>query len=168
MRVYQITCPHCGSGLKSKDGIPEGKTIPCPKCKKKFAVRAADEDEVVEDFDTDEPAPKKGPRDRRAVDDDLTEEDEAAPRKARRRRDDDDDTEEQPRPKKKKRRRVEEDQEQGLYARLKGNILVRVITLVVLFTILAVLAYLLYEKKKAEQNAAAPGPRLAHVAGPPG
>ena len=166
MRVHQITCPHCGSELKSKAGIPEGQTIPCPKCKKKFAVRAADEDEVVEDFDDDEPPPRKGARGRRAVDDDPTEEDEAARPARRKGRRNDDDTEEQPRPRNKKRkRRVVEDEEEGLYTRLKHNVWVRVITLAVLLGILAVLAYLLYEKKKAEENAAAPGPRLAHVAG---
>ena len=169
MRVHEITCPHCGSGLKSKAGIPAGQTIPCPKCKKKFAVEAADEAEVVEDFDIeDEPAPRKGAKARRAADDDVTEEDEATPRKAKKRPADDEDTEEQPRPKKKKKKRRVEDEEEGLYTRLKSNVLVRVITLVVLFGILAVVAYLLYQKKMAEQNAAAPGPSFAQVAGPRG
>ena len=71
MRVHQITCPECGSGLKSKAGIPVGQRIPCPKCKRKFTVEAPDEAdivddadvvddaEVIEDFEVDEPAPKK-------------------------------------------------------------------------------------------------------------
>jgi hypothetical protein len=167
MRVHQINCPHCGSGMKSQAGIPAGQTIPCPKCKKKFAVEAADEPEVVDDIEVeDDPPPRKR---RRQSDDDVTEEEEAAPgKKAKRRRDnEDDETEEQPRPKKKKKkRRVEEDGDEGLYTRLKRNILVRVITLVVLLGILGVLAYLLYQKKMAEQNAAAPRPHFAQVVGP--
>jgi hypothetical protein len=153
MRVHEITCPHCGSGMKSKAGIPAGRTIPCPKCKKKFAVEAADEPELVEDFEADEPAPKKkkGPpptptrKPSRRDEDDETEEEEPLPRKkARRRPADDTEEEERPRKKKMKRRREEDE---NLYQRLKHNVLVRVLTLVVLLGILAVVGFLYYENK---------------------
>ncbi|HVK07340.1 MAG TPA: hypothetical protein VM597_01050, partial [Gemmataceae bacterium] len=75
MRVHQITCPKCRATMKSKAGVPVGQTVPCPKCKFKFAVEAPDEadivddadvvddDEVVEDFEVEEspPARKKAP-----------------------------------------------------------------------------------------------------------
>ena len=147
--------------MKSKAGIPAGQTIACPKCRKKFAVEAADEIEVVEDFEVDEPAPKKkkGPppaparKPARRDEDDETEDEEPLPRKkAKRRPADDTEEEELPRKKKKKKRR-QDDEEESLYLRLKHNVLVRVITLVVLFGILAVLAYLLYEKRMAEEAA---------------
>src|SRR6478672_6937992 len=98
MRVHQITCPHCGAGMKSEAGIRAGRTVPCPKCKKTFAVEAVDEAElvddaeVVEDFEPDEPAPKKkgppparGKKPSRRDQDDETEEEEPLPKKARRR-----------------------------------------------------------------------------------
>ena len=165
MRVHEITCPHCGSGMKSKAGIPAGQSIACPKCKKKFAVEPADEAEVVEDFDVDEPAPKrKGPpptsrKPARRVEEDETEEEEPLPRKkANRRPADDTEDEELPRRKKKKTKRRDEEDE-NLYQRLKGNVLVRVVTLVVLLGILAVVGYLFYEKKIKEQPDGSPPAR---------
>ena len=156
MRVHDITCPHCGSGMKSKAGIPAGQTIPCPRCKKKFAVEPADEPEVVEDFEVEEPAPKKkGPppasrKPARRIEEDETEEEEPLPKKkAKRRPAEDTEEEEVPRKKKKKKRRDAEDE--GLYRRAKNNVLIRVITLVVLFGILAVVSYLYYEYKIKEQ-----------------
>src|SRR5918993_3533608 len=102
MRVHEITCPHCGSGMKSKAGIPAGQTVPCPKCKKKFAVEPADEPEVVEDFDVEEPAPKKkkappppSRKPARRDEDDETEEEEPLPRKKAKRRPADDTEEEE-------------------------------------------------------------------------
>ena len=160
MRVHEITCPHCGSPMKSKAGIPAGQTIPCPRCKKKFAVEAADEPEVVEDFEVDEPAPKKkkGPppapakRPARRIEEDETEEEEPLPRKKSKRRPADDTEEEElPRKKKKKKRRDDDEPEENLYLRLKHNVLVRVVTLVVLLGILAVVSYLFYEYKIKEQ-----------------
>jgi len=167
MRVHQITCPKCGSGLKSKAGIPVGKTVPCPKCRTKFPVEAPDEPdviddadlvddaEVVEELEVLEPAPKKKgpppvparkPPARRRVEEDETEEDEPLPRKKSRRRPIDD-TEEEPVARKKKRRRDDEEEDEKLYSRLKHNVWVRVITLVVLLGILAVVAYLYYDLK---------------------
>src|SRR5262249_60795725 len=58
-RVHQIACPKCGAGMKSKAGIPVGKSVDCPKCKHKFEVAAADEIvdmELVEDTDVVEDA----------------------------------------------------------------------------------------------------------------
>jgi len=167
MRVHQITCPKCGSGLKSKAGIPVGKTVPCPKCRTKFPVEAPDEPdviddadlvddaEVVEELEVLEPAPKKKgpppvparkPPARRRVEEDETEEDEPLPRKKSRRRPIDD-TEEEPVARKKKRRRDDEEEDEKLYSRLKHNVWVRVITLVVLLGILAAVAYLYYDLK---------------------
>jgi DNA-directed RNA polymerase subunit M/transcription elongation factor TFIIS len=165
MRVHQITCPKCGSGLKSKAGIPVGQIVPCPKCKTRFPVAAPDEPdivddadlvndaEVVEDFEAEEAAPKKKgpppvpakkPAARRRDDDDETEEEESLPRKKARRRPADDDEEPVRR---KKKRRGDEEEEEGLYLRLKHNVWVRVITLVVLLGILGVVAFLYYELK---------------------
>jgi len=170
MRVHQITCPRCSTSLKSKAGIPVGQSLSCPKCKKQFTVEepddadVIDEAEVVDDVDEVEdngrPAAKrKGPpppvsRRRAERDDDEEDEDEddePRPKKRRqpegkkRRRDEDD--EEQDRPRKKKRRRDDDDEEQGLYRRLRGNVAVRIITWVVLLTVLAVVSYLYYVTK---------------------
>lgn len=158
MRVHLISCPKCRAELKSKAGIPVGQTVPCPKCQTKFPVRAPDDAEVlddadvVEDLDADEPAPKKKkgpppppPRKKRRVEDAETEEEEPLPRKKKSRPTDDTEEEPVPRPPKKKRRR--DDDERGAYQKLKGNVLVRVITLVVLLGILAVVAYLYYDIK---------------------
>ena len=168
MRIHQITCPKCGSGLKSKAGIPVGQTVPCPRCQTKFPVEAPDEpdivddadlvdnDDVVEELEVMEPAPKKKgpppvpaikPAARRRVEDDETEEEEPLRRKKSKRRPVDDTEEEEPVRRKKKRRRDEEEEEENLYLRLKHNIWVRVITLVVLLGILAVVAYLYYDLK---------------------
>jgi hypothetical protein len=181
MRVHQITCPKCGSGLKSKAGIPVGKTVPCPKCKTRFPVEALDEpdivddadlvddDDVVEELELLEPAPrKKGPPPapaparkpaaRRRSDEDETEEEESLPRKRPRRRPVDD-TEEEPMPRKTRARRRDEDDEEGVYSRLKHNVWVRVVTLAVLLGILAVVAYLYYDikiRQPAETNATRP------------
>jgi hypothetical protein len=179
MRVHQITCPKCGSGLKSKAGIPVGKTVPCPKCKTRFPAEAPDEpdivddadlvddDDAVEELELAEPAPKKKspppvprqkPAARRRADDE-TEEEEPLPRK-KARRPPVDDTEEEPIPRKKKRRRDEDDEpEEGLFLRLKHNVWVRVITLVVLLGILAVVAYLYYDLKIKQP--AETGPKAA-------
>jgi hypothetical protein len=181
MRVHQITCPKCGSGLKSKAGIPVGRTVPCPKCKTRFPVEAPDEpdivddadlvddDDVVEELEVLEPAPrKKTPppvparkapaRRRRDEDGDETEEEESLPRHKARRRPADD-TDEEPIPRRKKNRRWDEEEEEGLYLRLKHNVWVRVITLAVLLGILAVVAYLYYDikiRQPAESNATRP------------
>ena len=146
-----------------------------------------EDDEIVEDIDVEEapPARKKGPppppasKKKPSRRDDDEEEDER-PRKKKSRRDDDededepasrkrsrarDDEEDDDRPRKsKKRRRDEDEEEESLYSRLKHNPLVRILTLVILLSILGVLAYKLYEKNKreAEGNAnAAPVPTLA-------
>jgi len=172
MRVHQITCPHCRAGMNSKAGIPAGQTVSCPKCKRKFPVEgpdeadAIDDADVVEDFD-DEPAPKKkGPPPvpgrkpaARRIEQDETEEDEPLPRKKGKKARLADDTEEEPLPRKKKRKQRRDEEEEGLYQRLKHNVLVRVITLVVLLGILAVVAYLFYElkiKQPAETTQQAP------------
>jgi hypothetical protein len=161
--------------MKSKAGVPVGQALACPKCKHKFQVEAPEEADVVDeteimevdDFTVDEeeaPPKKKGPPPasakkpgRKPKDDDTMVDDaldDEKPKKKARARDDED---EEPK-KKKKKRRVDDDEELSAYAKLKGNIFVRVITMVVLLGILAVLGYLLYQKKMAEREAALPVP----------
>jgi hypothetical protein len=164
MRVNQIDCPKCGTSLKSAAGVPVGKSLACPKCRHKFTVQVPDDADVIDDADVvddDRPSPrKKGPppppavaRRRSTVRDDDDEEDdddEPRPKKRRpegRKRPREDDEEDEDRPRKKKIRRVEEEEELSLYRRLRNNIAVRIITWVVLLTILAVSAYLLYRKQ---------------------
>jgi hypothetical protein len=174
MRVHDISCPKCGAGLKSKAGIPVGRTVPCPKCKSKFRVEPPDDPNVidvedVEELEVDEPAPKKKaprpapvstrkPARRRDDDeDDEDEEDEPAarkkgpPAKVGKRRDDDEDDEEDERPRKKKRW-YEEEEEESVFLRLKQNIWVRIVTLAVLLGILAVVAYVYYDMKIKPRN----------------
>ena len=164
MRVNQIDCPKCGASLKSAAGVPVGKSLACPKCRHKFTVQVPDDADVIDDADVvddDRPSPrKKGPppppaarrRSTARDDDDEDDDDEPRPKKRKpegRRRPRDDDEEDE-RPRKKKRRREEDAEELSLYRRLRNNMAVRIITWVVLLTILAVSAYLLYEKRKAE------------------
>jgi len=188
MRVHQITCPRCSTSLKSKAGIPVGQSLSCPKCKKKFTVEEPDDADVIEDADVVDdvddggrPAAKrKGPpppvaRRRTAHDEDEEEDededDEPRPKKRRppegkkRRRDDDDEEEERPR-KKKKRRRDEDEEEQSVYRRLRGSIAVRIITWVVLLTVLAVVSFLYYITKIKDadkDNSSQPVPYHAAV-----
>lgn len=160
MLVHEITCPKCRSSMKSKAGIEAGKLIGCPKCQHKFKVAApVDEADIVEDFETEDPPPrKKAPPPPKARanpvrrDDDDDERPSKSKKAARRRDDDDDDEEDAPRPRK-KRKRARDDEEMSAYGKLKSNVLVRVITLGVLLTILAVLGYMLYEKRMAEKEA---------------
>jgi hypothetical protein len=196
MRVHQIHCPKCDTTLKSKAGMPVGQSISCPKCKHKFAVPAVDEPDVIDDADVvadadvveeRPPAKRKGPPPvparKKAARDDEEDEEVRRPRKqsasARRRdRDDEDDDADDRRRRKKGRGRRDGDKSDNLYWRLRRNVAVRVITLVVLLGILAVLAYLLYEKKKAERElngssldspafaAAVEHPQSAPTAGP--
>jgi hypothetical protein len=182
MRVHEITCPKCKSSMKSKAGVPVGQSLACPKCKNKFTVEAPEEAdivdeteviEVIEDFTVEEPAPpkKKGPPPppakkpaRKPKDDDtLADEDLVAvkpKKKAVRARDEDEDEEKPRKKKKKKKRQFDDDEEPSAYAKLKGNIFVRIITMVVLLGILAVLGYMLYQKKMAEREAALPVPAV--------
>jgi hypothetical protein len=166
MRVHEIHCPKCDTTLRSKAGIPVGQAVSCPKCNHKFTAREPDEvdAEIVDDEDDGEertPARRKGspasPR-RRADRDDGHDEDErprkkksVSARKGRDRDDDEDDDYDRPR-KKKKRRREDDDEPQSLYWRLRRNIAVRIITLVVLLGILAVLAYMLYEQRRERER----------------
>lgn len=182
MRVHQIVCTFCKASLKSQAGVPVGQQLTCPKCKKKFAVQEpAEEAEIFDDFELvdDDPKPptKKGPPPTPAkkpaakkppVDDDDEDDalrkpkskkpsrddddDEDAPRKpkAKKARRDDDEDDDRPRKKKKKKGR---DEDENLFLRLKHNIAVRIITLVILFAILGVLGYLLYQKKMDERAA---------------
>jgi len=165
MRVNQIDCPKCGVSLKSAAGVPVGKSLACPKCRHKFTVQVPDDADVIEDAevvdDDRPPRRKKGPppppaarRRSPARDEDDEDEDEDEPRpkkrksaEGRKRPRDDDDEDERPR---KKERRRDDEEELSLYRRLRNNIAVRIITWIVLLTILAVSAYLLYQKRLAE------------------
>ena len=166
MRVNQIDCPKCGVSLKSAAGVPVGKSLACPKCRHKFTVQVPDDADVIEDAevvdDDRPPRRKKGPPPPPAArrrspardedDDEDEDEDEPRPKKrksaeGRKRPRDDDDEDERPR---KKERRRDDEEELSLYRRLRNNIAVRIITWIVLLTILAVSAYLLYQKRLAE------------------
>jgi hypothetical protein len=192
MRVHQITCPRCSTSLKSRAGVPVGQSLSCPKCKKKFTVEEPDDADVVEDADVVDDgddngrpaakrrappppaAPRRASRDEDDQDEEEDEDDEPRPKKRRppegkkRRRDDDDEEEEEERPRKKKKRRRDGDdeEEQSLYRRLRGNMAVRIITWVVLLTVLAVVSYLYYITKIKDadkDNSSRPVPYYAAV-----
>ncbi|HKB02238.1 MAG TPA: hypothetical protein VKD90_08465 [Gemmataceae bacterium] len=162
MSVHETHCPKCETTLRSKAGIPVGQTVSCPKCKHKFVVRESEEPDVVEDEDDIEeraPTRRKGPpaSARRSVARDDEDAEEERPRKkksgsARKSRDRDDEDDEEDRPRKKKRLRRDDGEPENLYWRLRHNVAVRVITLVVLLGILAVLAYMLYEQRKDRER----------------
>ena len=65
--MASITCTNCGAVLKTKDPVPPGKKVKCPKCEKPFVVQAEEEEAGVaageppdeNPFATDGPA-KKG------------------------------------------------------------------------------------------------------------
>ncbi len=122
---------------------------------------ARDDDDSSNEIDV-KPARKRPIRD-----EDDEEEDERPTRKKARGSRDDDEDERPRRPKKKKRRSDFDDDEpeMGLYSRLKHNIWVRVITMLILLTVLAVLGYMLYEKRQREAAANAQAPiRLDQLA----
>jgi hypothetical protein len=63
MKVHQIVCPNCRASLTSKAGIEEGASIPCPKCKAKFAVSASKKvEEVYEEFDVVDDVEEESPK----------------------------------------------------------------------------------------------------------
>lgn len=171
MRVHDINCPKCRAGLKSKAGVPVGQSLSCPKCKNKFVVEEPDDADVLDDTqvieveDVRPPRKKEPPAPPRkkasSQEDEPTEEIQLPKTKkvVKAQRDDDEDEEEERKPKKKKKKkRQDDDQEESLFLRLKHNIFVRIITMVILLGILAVAAYLLYEKRKAEAQDANRGP----------
>jgi phage FluMu protein Com len=43
-----ITCTHCGAVLKTKDPVPPGKKVKCPKCAQAFTVPEDEETEGAE------------------------------------------------------------------------------------------------------------------------
>jgi len=145
MLLHQITCPKCGASLTSKTGVPEGRQLNCPKCQSRFTAEAPPvEAEVVEDEVDEAPRqPKKRPSTERRTRD-------AKPRTARGKQpvEDDEEPEERPRRRKKKR-----EPEKGTYQKLKGNVWVRVVTLTVLLSIMAVLGYMLYQKIQRDNEA---------------
>ena len=139
-----------------------------------------DDADLVEDFDAEEAAPKKKgpppvpgkkrpPPPRRTMTTRPRRRNPCPRRAAGRakKRRPADDTEEEPRARRKKKRRDEDEPEEGLYQRLKHNVLVRVITLVVLLGILAVLAYLLYEKRMNEAKDSSSAAGYARCPGRP-
>ena len=174
MRVHEITCPKCRSGLKSKAGVPVGQSLVCPKCKNKFVVEEPEQPEdadILEDTQVieveDERPARKGPPappKKKAVSraEERTEEIQLPKTKkvvkAHRDEEDEDEEEERKPKKKKKKKQHQDDADENLFLRLKHNIFVRIITMVILLGILAVAAYLLYEKRKAEALDANKGP----------
>ena len=87
--------------------------------------------------------PKKRPSTERRTRDDK-------PRTAREQQPVDDDEEPEERPRKRKKKR---EPEKGTYQKLKGNVWVRVVTLTVLLSIMAVLGYMLYQKIQRDNDA---------------
>jgi len=76
--IHQIVCTNCSATLTSKQGIPEGRQLTCPKCQESFTVRTRnrkteDSDEFT--FNEASPAPK------REANDQLDEENRSLPRK---------------------------------------------------------------------------------------
>lgn len=60
-RMPSITCTHCGAILKTKDPIPPGKKVKCPKCAQAFVVAAEEElVSAVPDEIEEEPAEGAG------------------------------------------------------------------------------------------------------------
>jgi len=39
-----VTCTNCGAVLKTKDPVPAGKKVKCPKCAQPFVVKAEEEE----------------------------------------------------------------------------------------------------------------------------
>jgi len=145
MLLHQVTCPKCGASLTSKAGVPEGRQLICPKCQNRFTAEAPPVDaEIVEEEIDEAPRPSKKltSAERRSRDDEA--------RAARRRKPVDDDEEQEERPRKRKKKR---EKEKGTYQKLKGNVWVRVITLTVLLSIVAVLGYMLYLKIQRDNEA---------------
>ena len=144
MLLHQITCPKCGASLTSKAGVPEGRQLNCPKCQNRFAAEAPPvEAEIVDEVDEAALRRKTSSSTER-----RNRQDEARTPCRRRPLDDDEEPEERPHKRKKKR-----EQEKGTYQKLKGNIWVRVVTLTVLLSIMAVLGYMLYQKIQRDNDA---------------
>jgi len=144
MRVPKTVCPECNAGLTSKAGFEVGDAIECPKCETYFEVTApkaiakpAAKPRVVDD--DDEPAPPKKAAKAQAVDDD---DDDEPPVKKKLKK------------KKKKKSRVpaydDEDDAGGSYKTSP----VRFIILGVLVIVMGVLAYMLWQKRKKDKEAA--------------
>jgi phage FluMu protein Com len=63
-----ITCTHCSAVLKTKDPVPPGKKVKCPKCGQPFVVGESSEEAAAPPspadsnggFQDEAPAPKKG------------------------------------------------------------------------------------------------------------
>lgn len=173
MRVHEINCPKCRAGLKSKAGVPVGQSLSCPKCKNQFIVEEPEEADILDDtqvieVEDERPPRKKGlpapPRKKAASREDKPTEEIQLPKTKKSVKAQRDDEEDRKPNKKKKKKRQEDDGEENLFLRLKHNIFVRIITMVILLGILAVAAYLLYEKRKAEAQDANLGPvQLAFV-----
>lgn len=133
MPLNRIACPECGAGLKSKTGFTPGETVCCPKCETYFSVEEPQDGDEEEKPTKDRAAAKGGakkPVRAAAADDD---EDEGKPKKKKKKRDDDD----------------EADEEEWSYK----NSWIRYAVLGVLLIVLAVLGYLLYEKRQREADA---------------
>ncbi len=175
MRVHEINCPKCRAGLKSKAGVPVGQSLSCPKCKNKFVVEEPEEADILDDtqvveVEDERPARKKGPpatpRKKASSQEDAPTEEIRFPKTkktVKAQRDDDEDEEERRPKKKKKKKRQEDEEDENLFLRLKHNIFVRIITIVILLAILAVAAHLLNEKRKAEAKDANLGPSSTAV-----
>ena len=140
MAIMRITCPECGAGLKSADGFTVGQEVECPKCATEFEV------EKPVAAKTTALAPSKT----RALSKKTA--------KLSAGEDEDDDL---PKKKKKKKKRAADEEEEWSYK----NSWIRFAVLGVLLIVLAVLGYMLYQKKQKEkENADKPAPDAGQTA----
>ena len=132
MAIQRITCPECGAGLKSADGFAVGQEVECPKCATEFQV----EQPVAAKTTALAPSKTK-----------------SLSKKTSKLAAGDDD--EDDRPKKKKKKKSAADEDEWSYK----TSWIRYAVLGVLLVVMAVLGYMLYDKrKKAKEDAAGPAP----------
>lgn len=138
MALTRISCPECGAALKSPTGFTPGQTVCCPKCETYFSVEEPADGGEEEKPKKGKPAPAKA----------------AAKKPVKAAVSDDEDEEDEKPKKKKKKKAADEDEEDWSYK----NSWIRYAVLGVLLIVLAVLGYMLWDKKQKEKdNAAATG-----------
>ena len=121
MAIQRITCPECGAGLKSADGFAVGQEVECPKCATEFQV----EQPVAAKTTALAPSKTK-----------------SLSKKTSKLAAGDDD--EDDRPKKKKKKKSAADEDEWSYK----TSWIRYAVLGVLLVVMAVLGYMLYDKRK--------------------
>src|SRR5690348_16180231 len=88
MNSHSLNCPHCRAVLKSKQPVPPGVKVKCPKCQQPFVSPPPEEDELVEpEFEESTAVQSAQTMKQTAVDRNTNVDSE--PRKSRNREDDD-------------------------------------------------------------------------------